>query len=251
MNRTKDRLKKKLEEKKNSSSITPCSSIDETTIQDKPVFRFIFNQNIGFKEKAATNDYFFISEKHRLKYIRDMVKKQSDACKVMTPDQLSTRKREIVIALHDKWFDSFFESCSVIEYSDKPQFTDARFFKWYNHTIIVIEKSVDKPQQVTDYLCLNFIRWHQLYTGIEDDGLDIIISKDSLRVFFCSMIGYDFYNAILEDEFMMSLTPDFSEQDILIVSKSLGNIYLPRIEFMQYAFREFSQCIAYWSQLPK
>jgi hypothetical protein len=264
---TRDRLKKKLEDKKRMSSSTPVEkqpthpivskntpvmSYDENsgtvTLAKLPVFHLITRQNDTFKEKAISNEHFSISERHRHEYIRGMVKKQSDACKLMTPEQLAARKREIVIALHDKWVDSFINSLSIIEYSDKPEFTEARFFKWYNHTIIALDIPADKYQMRVDYLCLHFLRWFQ-HNDTEDDGKDILISLHSLRLFFYSMVGYEFYSAILEDEFMMSLCGDFNTDDIIVVSKTLGQIYLPKIDICAHIFREYTRLIPFWSQV--
>jgi len=259
---TKDRLKKKLDDKKKSFSavtgeckeITPVISYDKesksVTVTKLPIFHMVLRQNLTFKEKAESNERFTVSERHRHEYIRGLVKKQSDACKLMTPEQLAARKREIVIALHDKWVDSFIESLSIIEYSDKPEFTEARFFKWYNHTIIALDIKADMYQMKVDYLCLHFLRWFQL-SETQDAGRDILISLDSLRLFFYSMVGYEFYQCILEDEFMMSLTTDFNTDDIIIVSKTLGQILLPKKDVFIPAFQQCAKGHPFWSQLPE
>lgn len=255
----RDRLKKKLEDKKKQSSVTSKKKQVEPIIaynkeEDKlivleiPKFYMILTQNETFREKALSNEYFDTSERYRLEHIQKMVAHQSAECKKMTSEQLSARKREIVIALHDKWFDSFLYSCSEIEYSDRPEFNDARFFSFCGHTIIALDIKVDKPQMKVDYLCLNFLRWFH-HNEVHDDGRDIIISKDSLQLFFCSIIGYDFYHTILKDEFMMSLTPDFCEKDIVIVSKTLGNVYLPTLDAMREAFWNYPHMLSHWKQL--
>jgi len=99
-----------------------------------------------------------------------------------------------------------------------------------------------------DYLCLNWLRWFDKNVVI-DDGRDIVISKRSLELFFCSMIGYEFYELLLKDKYMIELVPDFSTKDILVISKTLGQVYLPNEDLIKIVGKEYIVPIAYWSQV--
>jgi hypothetical protein len=264
MSTARERLVRKLEDKKQAklglpprppkkTSIVPVFSSDkgdtikEIQIIQEPEFYIIINQNQYFKNIDFTS--FYTSEKYRKEHIRKMVKSQSDSVKNMTDEERLGRKREIVIALHEKWYEQFYGSLPVIEYSDRGAFTGARILPFFNHTVIILDRpEVDKLQMKIDYLCLNWLRWFEKNVAPQEEGVDIVISKHSLQLFFCSMVAYDFYDFILEDEYMMSLTPDFNTKDILVVSRTLGQVYLPNEDLLKLVGREYVVPIAYWSQ---
>ena len=48
---------------------------------------------------------------------------------------------------------------------------------------------------------------------------------------------------------MIELVPDFSTKDILVISKTLGQVYLPNEDLIKIVGKEYIVPIAYWSQV--
>lgn len=253
-------IKEKLRKKHASLKILPTIHEETMVKQDKtnPKFKLIIHKNKNLDYE--TNESLDIINKHRLNYIQNLIEKQAKIVETMSQKELESRKREIVVAIHDAWIDTYIKNICYIEVSDRPEMIDSRFVKFFNHNIIIVDKPVDQHQIQIDYFGLCWIYNFEKNivanssNNIEPgDGMDAIVSLQGWKYFLCMQIGIEFYEAIKNNKTMYDLytkyEKPFTLEDIHVISKEFGLILYPLQETINKT-PEYIEHFGYWSKVP-
>ena len=226
--------------------------------QSKPTFKLIIHKNKNLDYK--TNEYLDVINAHRLNYIHNMIEKQAKIVQTMSQKELESRKREIVVAIHDAWIDSYIENMCIIEISDRLEMIGTQFVKFFQHNIIVVDKPVHQSQIQIDYFGLCWI-YHFEKIIVPNStcnvdpgtGIDIIVSLQGWKYYLCMQIGIEFYEAIKNNKTMYNLyskydTP-FTLEDIHIVSKEFGIVLYPLQDTIK-KIPEYIEHYPFWRTVP-
>jgi hypothetical protein len=229
-----------------------CDGCKNTFYKDKtkPKFKLVIHKNKNLDYE--TNEPLDIINSHRLNYIQNMIEKQAKMVETMSQKELESRKREIVVAIHDAWVNSYIENVCIIDISDRPELIDSRFVKFFNHNIIIVDKPVDSNQIQIDYFGLCWL-YHFEKNIAPGAAMDAIVSLQGWKYFLCMQIGIEFYEAIKNNKTMYNLyskydTP-FTLEDIHVVSKEFGLILFPLQETIK-KIPEYIEHFSFWSKVP-
>ncbi len=258
-------MKEKLRRKHNSLNILPTikeeDEIKRNAVKNKdeskPTFKLIIHKNKNFDYE--TNEALDIVNSHRLNYIKNMIEKQAKIVETMSQKELESRKREIVVCIHDAWIDKYIENICFIEISDRIELINSRFVKFFNHTIVIIDKPVNQTQIQMDFFGLCWI--YHFETNIvpnssntiePGEGMNAIVSLQGWKYFLCMQIGIEFYEAIKNNKTMYNLYSKydipFTLEDIHVVSKEFGLILYPLQETIRKT-PEHIEYFSYWSKV--
>ncbi len=216
---------------------------DEDSLCPSLTFKIIFNQNKHII--IPINEYLDYTNKCRLIRIQKMVRDQGECVEHLSHEALSKRKREIVIKIHKKWVDEYFDALTEVEITDRRMFLGSRITYFLNHRIIILNKEVDDLQSQIDFLGLCWL-YHYDKNEVKDKGRDIIVHFKTWRRFFCMLVGFEFHDTILKNTNMLNAyryfdTP-FNIYDIHILSEEFGIVLFP----LEETLKEFPHCIEYY-----
>jgi hypothetical protein len=230
-------------------------SINAQSEKNKDTFKLVIHKNKNLDYEI--NEQLDIINAHRLNYIKNMIEKQAKLVEAMTPKELESRKREILVAIHDAWIDSYIENMCVIEISDRPEMIGARFVKLFQHNIIVINKPVKELQIQIEFLGLCWL--HHFEKNIKSGAsMDAIVSLQGWKCYLCMQIGIEFYEAIKLNKTMYNLYTNnsyyvedkpFTLEDIHVVSKEFGLLLYPLQETLR-KIPEYIEYYPFWSRVP-
>ena len=218
--------------------------------QNKPMFKLIIHKNKNLDYE--TNEPLDVINSHRLNYIHNMIEKQSKMVQNMSQKELENHKREIVVAIHDAWIDSYIENMCSIEISDRLEMIGTKFVKFFQHNIIVVDKPVHPNQIQVDYFGLCWL-YHFEKNIAPGASMDAIVSLQGWKYYLCMQIGLEFYEAIKNNKVMYNLyskydTP-FTLEDIHVVSKEFGLILYPLQETLK-KIADYIEYYSFWSRVP-
>ena len=269
-NATKERLLNKIKSRNEAKSILDSiirssnnnqkkksENIGDEYIDDNPIIilpkkvrhsglDIIINQSeyLDFEKNEAID----VVINHRLHYIQTLVEKQANVLLSLTEEELKSKKREIVVAVHQAWIDQFMDNACIIDVSDRKELIDSRIIHFFNHRVVILNHDVKDIEVDVEYqgLCILY----EIYKIKRDKselidkfasqlhpieykflklkkGCDIIVHRNSWKYFLCMQFGIDFFNCITKNKIMMEYYPDFNIYDILVISKEFGKIRYP------------------------
>lgn len=238
----KDRLRKKLEQKKKIDKWTPYEAPARLNASYQvPMITWSI-------EQICPKDYPISEIKYdngnRIFAITKMVEEYITSIKDEIKEKQSKQIYQVNLALKDSWIKSHIDCLPYMISGENgkvhPKFKNAKIVLFGESQFVLLPGDISKEQMYIEFLAICFVSQYGL-----DSSVDMIIHMQSWKYFMSIGVGLEFFQILTNQPEFKPYSEHLTKYHVLVYSEEFGCIRYPSSETI-WRVRDHIKNYGYW-----